>query len=625
LGVVEQLSAETEDQSVEQARALVESGNLLRAWRIYAEAVRHNPKSERLLAGAADLWVTAVDRGAIASWPDNQRRDLEEDLILQEACPTSPPILAHRISAQHSSNVERHMEKAAASLQPRLQAMLSEGRGNANLVVMLLLLRSRLDGIGQEQISALHRDHFKSFRTGDLAIPYSVMFHRPDYQRNVDDIAAMVREAGRDVTDGSWPLTHLLLAYWLAPEAFADLPGDWSASAVRARLDCLVDDQELASARSLAARFDGDEHRAIAATGAFGDADSFIPMMDELAERRAKLATAAGSEAGARLESNAHRAVNASLNLLVGRAPALASLRRKPKVAICVSGQLRGFRQSFETWKRLLLPSIDATIFVSSWRRIGRAGAEPFRYVLPFEGKHFVDEYRAIGIELSLGGMQERYPSLFVALEEGGSINEGDLSEFYGTPHVHLDDDQSSPFVEMTNPEKMHCKIEHAFRMAEASGQQFDLIVRIRPDKPVKLVGMNWNDMREEGRQPRLYSENAMGVHYGALEIGDQFVVGGPDAARVYHETWSRAGSISRFGLRMFHHELTGHVSLAQMCWLHGVEVRRAPVRFGPLQDPEPISASAISAALAADSNGRMDDIDRRLIAANGLDLNASS
>jgi hypothetical protein len=302
----------------------------------------------------------------------------------------------------------------------------------------------------------------------------------------------------------------------------------------------------------------------------------------------------------------------------------LLRLRRKPKVAICVSGQLRGFRKSLETWKRSLLPALDATIFVSSWSRIGRAGAEPFRYVLPFEGDRFQQEYRAIGTEIGLPEMQERYPSLFEELNRSAFIEEEELSRIYDTPHVHLDDDSNPPFESLTNPEKMHCKIEHCFHMAEATGEEFDLVIRIRPDKPVGIVALDWRDLTEATRgKGLLYTESAMGVHFGALEIGDQFAVGGMEASRIYHETWSRAPALARFGLRMFHPQFTGHVSLAQICWLHGIEVRKAPIRFGKLQDPEPLGADAVRSALLADGAARRDSIDRRLMAAIEQDLRA--
>ena len=104
-------------------------------------------------------------------------------------------------------------------------------------------------------------------------------------------------------------------------------------------------------------------------------------------------------------------------------------------------------------------------------------------------------------------------------------------------------------------------------------------------------------------------------MHYGALLVGDQFALGAPDPARIYAQTASRSDELSRFEMLKFHKALTGHVSHAQVCWLHGIEMRKVPVRFGKLQEAEPLSAAAIRAALAADSAGRDNHIDRQLVA----------
>jgi hypothetical protein len=582
------------------------------------------PHDEKTFKMAADAWVAAVDDGSISDWDVTERRRLERTLIEQPGIGVRPPIFHHRISAQHASAIKGHLSRAAEALEPLLESMLATAEESLNLVLMLLLLRSKLKQIDQRRITDLHRKHFKAFPVECLAIPYSVMFHREEYGRNADELAGLVSDEGEAVLDGSWPLTHLLHAYWLSPASFAFLPEDWPATAIRNRIPTLAyEEQELAAARSLALRFNGPAPPELPWSGNLGDLREFDAALRDLAERRASYASPTGKsqQAAARVDSTPHRAVNVAWNLFGAGVPILGSLRRKPRVAICVSGQLRGFRAAFDTWKHALFPGIEPTIFISSWKRIGRASPEPFRYVLPFAGSSFTEAYKAVGTDLGLAEMTERYPSLYEALTKSADTNEAELSRLYGTPHVHLDDEQEAKFAELTNPEKMHLKIEHAFRMAVESREEFDLFVRIRPDKPVRMVGFSWSDMAEAtDGLPKLYAENAMGVHYGALEIGDQFAVGSLPAFQIYAETWSRAANFSKFHLRMFHGELTGHVSLAQMCWLHGVEVRRAPVKFGLLQDPEPLPVRVIHAALVRDSVGRMDQIDRRLLLASEID-----
>jgi hypothetical protein len=138
----------------------------------------------------------------------------------------------------------------------------------------------------------------------------------------------------------------------------------------------------------------------------------------------------------------------------------------------------------------------------------------------------------------------------------------------------------------------------------------------------VRLAAFDWRDLAAACRAaPLLFTERAYGVHYGKLMIGDQFAVGSPAAAARYAETWTLYPEAAALGVAGCLPELTGHVSVAQACWLNGIDVRRAPIRFGSLHEPERLASGAILAALETDSAGRLDAIDRELIAATRADL----
>lgn len=617
------------DEALAQSQMLAGDSQPVDALQRLAKAIERFGEDERLLRAAADLWVMLVDRGDLdAEWPAPRRRRFLETMIAQRRCPVSPPILAHRIASQHSSGVAGHVEREAKLLGPVLASMFGKGEDGPSMLVMLLLLRRHLDAPTDERIAARHLAQFAELRHDDLAIPYSVIFEQELFARNVADLRAFGRAERANILGGDLPLGHLLILLWLVPGAFADLPEGWAADAIAARLaKGAIGADEARAARSLLARYDGPKTAALAASLWPGNANGLAAEVERIAVERAALSaplSGPATRAALRLDQRPRQAVNAARHRITGRAPLLAGLRRRPKVAVCVSGQLRGFGVALDSWRRSFLPAIDATIFINSWRRIGRTSAEPFRYVLPFEGKQFTDLYREIGVALGTETLQRRYPALFAALTMTGEISEAELSALYATPHVHLDDEREAQFQGLTNPEKMHRKIEACFDMVEASGQEFDLILRIRPDKPVTLVGFDWRDMVTATHdRPLIYAETAFGIHYGALMMGDQFAIGAPAASRVYARTASRSPAITRFDLLKHHRALTGHVSLAQNCWLHGIDVRKVPMRFGKLQDPEPLSAIAIRDALKRDSAGRDDRFDKQLIAANAADLAA--
>lgn len=613
------------DEILEAGKLLTASGDLSGALRHFARALPEHGSDGALLAAAAESWVAAADQmGLLEGCPDQEREFLQRFLIQQASCPVSPPILHHRIAAQHSGGVVGHLGRAALALEQTLEKLLADGDESPNVVLMLLLLRDKLRRIDQTRISMLHHLHFARFGDGDLRIPYSVIFDRSHFKRNVADLSDYVRIRSKEILEGSVPLNNLLLLFWLVPGSFDQLPPDWPGRVLRARSSGqLRDSHEASAARSLVMRFDGDADRNSSPDDVLGSTRELVGIVEAVASERRTIAGRGGGSENAigKLDRVPRQAAAAAWNMAMARYPALARRRRKPRAAVCVSGQLRGFRRSWETW-RPLLAGLDATIFVSSWSRIGRGTPEPFRSVLPFEGAAFGTAYRAIGTEIGLDALHERYPALFSAFEDSGVVTEAELIDLYGTPHVELDDESSSPFAGYSNSEKMHYKIERCFSMAKASGKQFDVFIRIRPDKPITAVAFDWSDMLEAiKRRPLLYCETAMGVHYGALLMGDQFAVGAPEPFRLYAETWSRADKLADLDLYKFNRELTGHSSMAQLCWLHGIDVRKVPIKFGEFQEAQPFPATMIRQALAQDSEGRRDYIDERLIGANAIDL----
>ncbi|KAH2824724.1 hypothetical protein KXV85_000457, partial [Aspergillus fumigatus] len=168
----------------------------------------------------------------------------------------------------------------------------------------------------------------------------------------------------------------------------------------------------------------------------------------------------------------------------------------------------------------------------------------------------------------------------------------------------------------------MHSKINSCFEMAMTAGREYDLMVRLRPDKPIRHLCFSWRELLDVCRsKPVLFADRAFGAHYAGPMIGDQFAIGTPAVMEVYSRTWTTHPQIASCGLLKFPKAFDGHVSLAQVCWLHGVDVRRAPILFGPLQDAEHLDSSAILQCLSADAAGRMDRLDVEMIEATTEDI----
>lgn len=141
------------------------------------------------------------------------------------------------------------------------------------------------------------------------------------------------------------------------------------------------------------------------------------------------------------------------------------------------------------------------------WANLG-ADAKPFRYVLPFAGRHFSQAYRKIALAEGYEAVRDRYPTLFAKLDGSNLVTADQLVRDYQTDHVVLEDDQAPEFQEFSNQHKMHYKIHAADGLARHGGE-FDLFMRIRPDLSIKLRGFDWRDLLDVRRLP---------VRFGRLE-----------------------------------------------------------------------------------------------------------
>jgi hypothetical protein len=530
------------------------------------------------------------------------RTALLEALLLQHACPVRP-YLFHQAVADR---ITGHGEVAGLvrMIQPTLRAM-SRPEPPLPVLLFLLVVRSHLGRwMPQRRLTTLHLKAFQRFEAADLMLPYSAMFHPRAFGRNRQDLAHALRRHGAAFTRDLAP-HHMTLLAW---SAGGKLPPPAGLAG--------TEEADRRSARSLLlAGCSGGE--ALSPEGS--------RLAEELAASRAALSTACtggGRLAAWRVGTRAVQAAEVARSMVAASAPFVRRSDRRIKVAICVSGQLRGHARALPTWRANLFAQVEAHFFVHSWARIGRGPAQPWRAVLPFAGTVFPGVYRRLATQEGLPAFEARYPSLYRALEGGGRITADELRRSYGTPHAVVEDEDDPRFNGWSNSRKMHEKIAAAHALAANSGEEFDLFVRLRPDLSLRSQAFRWADLRAAARAaPRLWADGAFGVHHGVPMIGDQFAVGTPAVMARYAETAALYPRLAALELAGAPAALEGHVSLAQICWLHGIRVDKAPIRFGRLLEPEPFGTAAIIAALETDAAGRHDAIDRALIEAARADL----
>jgi len=596
------------DQAIEAVAQQIADGEPVAALRRLAHLLEEHPEDPAPYREAARALFAALEQPQqLAAWPADEKHACYSRLILQAECPTGPHILAAAAAARLTSANRALVATLVAEIAPALLALVEAGEPSRNLVLFLLVVRESIgDRVPQEQLSALHRQWFGRFTPDDLTLPYSVLFYPESFARNRRDLMELWERDGQGFLASLEP-HQILLVEWLAARTVAD--------------DAVIDGAAARAAPHAEPALRALRLRHGPSAAADESESQITAIAHALADARAELPCSSGMPHLRRLESRNWMAVNAARNIAAARLPFLAGGQRRVRIAVCVSGQLRGFRRVLPTWRRTLFAHADCTYFVHSWEAIGRSGAQPSRAVLPFAGDAFTAAYRRLCLQEGFLPFQQRYPSLFAALREGATVTAEEIQAFYKTPYAVIDDETAEPFATFSNQQKMHHKIWAAHQLMVSSAERFDLVVRIRPDLEVRAQAFDWRDMAAAcARAPLLFTERPYGVQYGNLLIGDQFAIGAPLAMARYADAWVLGPQLASLDVAGCPTQFRGHVSLAQSCWLGGLDLRRAPVRFGTLREPERLSTGVIITALEKDSAPRMDAIDRELIDAARAD-----
>lgn len=290
------------------------------------------------------------------------------------------------------------------------------------------------------------------------------------------------------------------------------------------------------------------------------------------------------------------------------------------RIALCVSGQMRAYRTAWPTWKNLKIFEHEVDVFVHTWRSVGwripnpingNGAARAFGYV------PFIRAFVRCGALFGKSAIELAYPKLFEAVSRDcGEVTEQDLYALYGRSSVVIEDDSSERFgVDPGNQRKMFCKIRRAHEMARKSGVDYDLIIRIRPDRLVlpPLGSVDLHELACVSKAERcIFGEPARIT--GGQYVDDQFAIGVPEVMDCYARTLEvhdQANKEKWFG---FTPDLIPHLTLANSLFFQGVRVEPLRgIRLGPIAGDAPLSREAIHELLMRDVGSkprhRMDQI----------------
>ncbi len=561
--------------------------------------------------------------------------ELIEQLILQEKCLDSSSQFVRVLADFYfQQNDESILKIVSQELLPVLKKLYKNNRINKNLVLALIFLREFIaNSISSKNVSKLHKQYFYEFSSEDIKLPYNLLKGRPFWKnkRDLKQLSASL-DSCLDTTT-KLELYHLLLLAWNNENLLKFLHN--SETLLNILKIELISRSEISqeAGRSLLLRyFNEDMTRDMSYLSPILDnlssTTEYLKLLEETRIKRIYLMQTR-TEPGSNIlkpfmQTKVYQGLNVLNHLMQTKIHRGWSNSKKLRVAVCVSGQLRGFRQAFSSWTDKLLFNTEYDLFVHTWKRIGRSEPTPFRAYNVFEGKQFLKTYTDCCSLIGYEKMKPRYASLFKYTEQSGNITKEEISEIYKTTYVVVDDEEEEQFCKFSNQDKMHYKIYACHQYMLSQGKEYDLYIRIRPDKPISLIGFNWQDIyRRCKTEPLIFADHELGTHFGHPVIGDQFAVGDFNIMSLYSDTWKFNPIASSQGLLNWPKHFTGHVSLAQTCWIHGIDVEKIPIRWSALLDPEALPLELVLEKVRLDASDRMDKFDRQLINALEMDLAA--
>lgn len=346
--------------------------------------------------------------------------------------------------------------------------------------------------------------------------------------------------------------------------------------------------------------------------------------VDEATWRRflARIRTAETTAPRPSAPTNTPEGIVRRMAKLDGEQPSVPSAAGRPlRIAVCVSGQLRGYREAHATWDALGLDQHDTSFFVHTWREIGAKTPNPSHAYRVFSDGFLEAWLRECALQ-DFRAIERSYPTLFREIGRSGRIDAKRMREEYDARHVVVQDERAPPQRGKSNSWKMYFKIRKAWEIAARHAKQpFDLVVRVRPDKEVRPASApNWRAIHDICRTERVvFGTSEFDLHDGVgFIIDDQVAIAIPEIMDAYTRAYERTLESARNQWHAFPAHHLPHTNLAYTLAYDAIRARRTPgVAFGSHFDIGKPSPRDIEAWLRKDIGKQpRNDTDVRLLAA---------
>ena len=308
----------------------------------------------------------------------------------------------------------------------------------------------------------------------------------------------------------------------------------------------------------------------------------------------------------------------AARSAMLAARPALVRGHERPRIAICVSGQLRNYSVSWPTISREV-EKLNARVFLSTWESVGaglgtgdsvgRRLPASIRDRLPasFQTREF---------------FSERYPTTFNLFGGAERVRAEDCRISFDTEHVRVHDEKDfesrlddCPGLMVggsLNQAKMYFGIHDAISLMreweDANGERFDVVVRIRPDLTIRSID-------EEDIAIALTQGIALSTHLRLGAVGDIFLVMAREIADILHGMWPSIHAAKSFAIVPGASGAAAETAMFEsLCW-NGIKILQLRGSQALALNSVMLSPEALWQALAKDLSLRTshDEVDLRV------------
>lgn len=237
----------------------------------------------------------------------------------------------------------------------------------------------------------------------------------------------------------------------------------------------------------------------------------------------------------------------------------------KMRVALLVSGQVRGIEAALKSWQKVFnFSDVELDVFVSTWK----LSHQPKEIIWSRVGtRNLTKRIKDLSIQMT----NEETLSLLSNYLPPKILDESYLTNLFEkylvTNNISVELEWEERYFNFTNPMKLYYKIHRAFEMSKKHGV-YDLYIRIRPDLHLSNKNaINIRNIEEElAKQRCILTHYPYVLEYYGFGVDDKIAIGKFDCMQIYANTWVFDGN---------NPNALGHVNLANNLAYHQVNCRK--------------------------------------------------